>query len=178
MNLHLIPGVILWVSSAVAALSPITLKPGPNYLDLNRDKVNDIVVMAQFDNNTSHPNLGLTFFVSCAGGGYCIIPVANSNLFTWFDYRLSADADFLLQDNRLYQLHNSFYMVSALKNGENPFDMSEITLRIYKFTESREDPGVPLYDWTLYNSLTTKKSYLSATEAYQEVDDSVFQNSL
>lgn len=176
MNHYLMAAIILWTSSTVAALSPITLKPGTNYLDLNRDQVKDMVVMAQFDNNTSHPNLGLTFFVSCTDGGYCIMPVANSNLFTWFDYRLSADTEFLVQDNRLYQLQNGFYLVSALKNGDNPFETSKITLRIYKFTESRNDPGVPLYDWVLHKTVVTTKSYLSATAAYQEVEERVFEN--
>lgn len=176
MNYYLVPAIILWTSSTVAALSPIALKPGSNYLDLNQDQVNDMVVMSQFDNNRSHPNQGLTFFVSCPGRGYCIMPVAHSNLFTWFDYRLSADAEFLVQDHRLYQLRNSFYLVSALKSGDDLFDTSKITLKVYKFTESHDDPGVPLYDWVLHKTRVTTKSYLSATEAYQEVEERVFEN--
>ncbi|ADU71469.1 hypothetical protein [Pantoea sp. At-9b] len=170
MNYSIFFLLLLWVISGTAAISPVTLKPGPNYLDLNHDGTKDLVVMAQFDNNTSHPNIGLTFFIRCTGGGYCIMPVANSNLFTWFDYRLSADAEFLVQDNRLFQYKNRFYLISVQKVGDDVFESGKIEIKIYKFSESRDDPGVPLYDWTLHKKALTKKEYLSATEAYQDID--------
>nr|WP_310617705.1 CpmJ protein [Pantoea cypripedii] len=174
MNRNLLTGLMLWLTSCIAVASPVTLKPGINYMDLNHDGIKDMVVMAQFDNNTSHPNLGLTFIVSCPNGGYCIMPVANSNLFTWFDYRLSADAEFLVQDNRLYKFRNRYFLMTATKKGENAFEPGKTELRTYRFTESRDDPGVPLYDWVLHKTQLTKNAYQSASEAWQEVDEEVF----
>lgn len=150
----------------LAAL-PVSLKSGFNKLDLNQDGLMDNVIVAEFDNNTSHPNSGLTFIVSTPEKKHNIMPVANSDLFTWFDYRLSADADFRVQDNRLFIAKEKYYLVTAQKRGDDLFDTTPVEIKVYCFTESNTDPGVPRYDWTLFRTLTTKEKYLSADDAYE-----------
>ncbi|MEH2921862.1 CpmJ protein [Samsonia erythrinae] len=167
-------GIVLCViSHCVAALTPVALKDGINRLDLNQNGGKDYVVVAAFDNNTSHPNLGMTFFVSRPDGGHSIMPVANSNTFTWFDYRLSAAADFLVQDNRLFQSGAHYFLVTARKQGENVFDPTKVLLTIYAFKTSRDDPGVPLYEWSALKSVVTQNNYQSVDEAYKEVDEAM-----
>lgn len=162
--------LILWVFSFnVMALSHVELKEGINRLDLNHDGVLDYVTVAQFDNNTSHPNLGLTFFINRPEGGLSIMPIVGSDLFTWFDYRLSAASDFLVLDNRLFREGETFYLVTAKKKGENVFDPSHAELTFYRFNESQDDPGVPLYGWLPVKSLVTEDIYQSASQAYQEI---------
>lgn len=163
--------LLLWAWSSFAmALTPVALKEGMNQLDLNRDGVMDYVMVAHFDNNTSHPNLGLTFYVSRAEGGLSIMPVTNSELFTWFDYRLSAASDFLVLDNKLFLEPQGYYLITARKRDENLFDPGKVELTAYRFTESRDDPGVPLYEWTKVKSAITKSDYQSADMAYDEAD--------
>ena len=159
------------MSSTAAALSTVALKDGINRLDLNQDGGKDYVIVAQFDNNTSHPNLGLTFFIKRPDGGHSIMPVANSDMFTWFDYRLSAAADFLVQDNRLFLSAKHYFLVTAKKQGENVFDPAKVILTIYRFTESQNDPGVPLYEWSERKRLVTQNTYQSVDEAYKEVNE-------
>ncbi|MBA0168722.1 CpmJ protein [Pectobacterium sp. CFBP8739] len=161
------------ISGAAAAFSPVTLKDGINRLDLNQDDGEDYVVVAQFDNNTSHPNLGMTFFVQRPDGGHSIMPVANSDTFTWFDYRLSATADFLVQDNRLFLSGKRYFLVTASKQGENIFDFTKVMLTIHDFKSSQDDPGVPLYEWSVRKRVVTQQSYQSADEAYKEVDEAM-----
>ncbi|MBA0216577.1 CpmJ protein [Pectobacterium brasiliense] len=161
------------ISSTAAALSPVALKDGINRVDLNQDGEQDYVVVAQFDNNTSHPNLGMTFFVRRPDGGHSIMPVANSNTFTWFDYRLSAAADFLVQDNQLFLSGGRYFLVSARKEGENAFDPAKVILTIYGFHSSQDDPGVPLYEWSERKRVVTQDTYQSVDEAYQEVDEAM-----
>lgn len=158
-------------SNSVCALSPVLLKQGINPLDINDDGRQDYVVVAQFDNNTSHPNLGLTFFVDRGDGGLSIMPVANSERFTWFDYRLSADAEFLIEDNQLFRRGNTFWLINAEKKGESPYDRNPFQLSYYRFTQSDDDPGVPLYQWSLMKKTITQNSYDSATQAWAEVDE-------
>lgn len=161
------------ISNTAAAFSPVTLKDGINRLDLNQGGGNDYVVVAQFDNNTSHPNLGMTFFVRRPDGGHSIMPVANSNTFTWFDYRLSAAADFLVQDNRLFLSGKHYFLVTARKQGENVFDPTKVVLTIYDFKASRDDPGVPLYEWSERKRVVTQDTYQSVDEAYKEVNEAM-----
>ncbi|MDG0803089.1 carbapenem self-resistance protein CarG family protein [Pectobacterium polaris] len=150
--------VLCAISSTAAALSPVVLNDGINWLDLNQDGGKDYVVVAQFDNNTSYPHLGLTFFIQRPDGGHSIMPVTNSNTFTWFDYRLSAAADFL---------------VAARKEGENAFDPANVILTIYGFNSSQNDPGVPLYEWSERKRVVTQNAYQSVDEAYKEVDEAM-----
>lgn len=168
-------GAVLFAicSSTAAALSSVALKDGINQVSLNQDGGKDYVVVAQFDNNTSHPNLGLTFFIQRPDGGYSIMPVANSNAFTWFDYRLSAAADFLVQDNRLFLSGGRYFLVSARKEGENAFDPANVILTIYGFSSSQDDPGVPLYEWSERQRVVTKNTYQSVDEAYKEVNEAM-----
>lgn len=151
------------------AATPVTLRSGINSIDLNRDGLMDSVLVAEFDNNTSHPNMGLTFFVRTPEKTHNIMPVANSNLFTWFDFRLSADAGFLVQDNRLFTSGRHYFLVSALKKGDNLYESTPVELRVYRFTESRDDPGVPRYDWTLIRTMTSREKHLSADGAFAEL---------
>ncbi|ELQ9311977.1 CpmJ protein [Serratia marcescens] len=160
-------------STATATLSPVVLKDGISQLDLNQDGGKDYVAVAQFDNNTSHPNLGLTFFIKRPDGGYSIMPVTNSDKFTWFDYRLSAAADFLVQDNRLFLSEKHYFLVAARKQGENIFDPAKVILTVYRFKESQNDPGVPLYEWSEQKHLVTQNTYQSADEAYKEVNEAM-----
>ncbi|AOR61324.1 CpmJ protein [Pectobacterium parmentieri] len=163
------------ISSTAAALSPVVLKDGINQLDLNQDGGQDYVVVAQFDNNTSHPHLGLTFFIQRPDGGHSIMPVANSNTFTWFDYRLSAAADFLVQDNQLFLSGGRYFLVSARKEGENAFDPAKVILTIYGFSSSQDDPGVPLYEWSERKRVVTQNAYQSVDEAYKEVSEAMLE---
>ncbi|WP_409308505.1 carbapenem self-resistance protein CarG family protein [Pectobacterium sp. B1J-3] len=164
----------LWsISVSVAAFSPVALNDGINPLDLNQDGKNDYVVVAQFDNNTSHPHLGMTFFVRRPDDGHSIMPVANSSSFTWFDYRLSAAADFLIQDNRLFLSGKQYVLVTARKQGENVFDPTNVMLTIYDFKTSQDDPGVPLYEWSERKRVVTQNIYQSADEAYKEVSEAM-----
>ncbi|XTZ37436.1 carbapenem self-resistance protein CarG family protein [Salmonella enterica] len=166
--------LFLWVVSCNAsALSPVALKDGINKLDLNQDGKADYIVVAQFDNNTSHPNLGLTFFVNRPEGGMSIMPVTNSDTFTWFDYRLSAAADFLIADNRLFREGKVYFLVTAQKSGANLFDPAQVELTFYRFSESRDDPGVPLYEWKKVKTQLTTKQYQSASLAYQDIDGGI-----
>ena len=149
--------------------SPVHLKPGFNKLDLNHDGIKDTVVRAVFDNNTSHPNLGLTFFVNSTSGEQNIVPVANSNIFTWFDFRLSAAADFLVQDIKLYVSERTYYIVKAQKKSENLYDPAKVEMIIYRFNETRDDPGVPVYDWVMNKKILSAGTYQSAEEALLEL---------
>ncbi|WP_224554579.1 carbapenem self-resistance protein CarG family protein [Pectobacterium versatile] len=161
------------ISSTASALSSVVLKDGINRLDLNQGGGKDYVVVAQFDNNTSHPNLGMTFFVRRPDGGYSIMPVANNNTFTWFDYRLSAAADFLVQDNRLFLSGKRYFLVTARKQGENVFEPTKVMLTIYDFKTSLDDPGVPLYEWSERKRVVTQNTYQSVDCAYKEVNEAV-----
>lgn len=158
-------------SSHAVPVVPFALKEGINRLDLNHDGLLDYVIVARFDNNTSHPNLGKTFFIHRPDGGLSIMPVANSERFTWFDYRLSADAEFLIEDNQLFRRGNTFWLINAEKKGESPYDRNPFQLSYYRFTQSDDDPGVPLYQWSLMKKTITQNSYDSATQAWAEVDE-------
>lgn len=163
--------ILFVVAHSVFAANTVTLKPGFNSLDLNRDGINDSVVVAEFDNNTSHPNRGLTFFIQTAKGEYFIVPVANSDLFTWFDYRLSAASDFLIKDVRLYLLNNLYYLITAQKNGDDVFNPTRVKFEIYRLTESQDIPGVPRFDWSLTKKILSQKDYQAADDAYIELAD-------
>ncbi|QOL16276.1 carbapenem self-resistance protein CarG family protein [Dickeya dianthicola] len=143
------------------------IKQGVNYLSLiNHDK-KDLAILSFFDNNTSHPNRGLSFYIK-NNNGYSIIPVPNSDMFIWFDYSLSASRINIF-DYRLYYHPKGKKLISVQKQGDDLTAMQPIKITVYKLVESHDDPGVPPYSWVIENTLITNEKYGSAYEVLDDI---------
>ncbi len=143
------------------------IKQGVNYLSLISHDKKDLAILSFFDNNTSHPNRGLSFYIK-NGSDYSIVPVPNSDVFIWFDYSLSASRINIF-DYRLYRHNNEKKLISVEKKGDDLTAPQPIKLTVYKLAESHNDPGVPPYSWVIEKTLTTTGKYGSA---YEVLDDS------
>ncbi|WP_413735081.1 carbapenem self-resistance protein CarG family protein [Sodalis sp. RH21] len=171
MRVNYLLGLLLFSACPQAAsLSPVPLKPGPNLLDLNHDGRADYIMLAQFDNNTSHPSSGISFFIAKPDGGYSVVPVAGGEGFIWFDYRLSASA-LRIHGYRLYRDGVHYYLIGAHKTGEDLTDPQPVLFDVYQLEETRDDPGVPLYGWQLRHTFTSSRHYQSVDRAFVEIDN-------
>lgn len=82
-------GATMAACPSAAGLSIVPLQQGVNNLALAHPASADLAVLATFENNTSHPNRGLSFYIKTPDG-YSLVPIPNSDAFIWFDYRIAA----------------------------------------------------------------------------------------
>ncbi|NLS43842.1 CpmJ protein [BEV proteobacterium] len=108
-------------------LSLVPLQPGVNNLALAHSTSEDFAVLATFENNTSHPHRGLSFYIKTPNG-YSLIP--NSDAFIWFDYRIAASRQkiFYVQ---LVRYPQGVRLITAEKVGENLTDAQPVKLQRY-----------------------------------------------
>lgn len=144
----------------------VPLQQGVNALALAHDKAEDFAVLAMFENNTSHPNRGLSFYIKTADG-YSLVPVPNSDAFIWFDYRLAASRQKIF-DYQLMRSPQGLRLVTAEKVGEDLTDVQPVKLVRYVLQESHDDPGVPLYSWHEEKSVVTQQSYDSVEMVFTD----------
>ncbi|WP_192456480.1 carbapenem self-resistance protein CarG family protein [Musicola keenii] len=163
----LVMTLIITISAEVSAQCPTEIKlvPGVNYIDLISHQKKDLAIIAMFDNNTSHPYQGLSFYIHNADS-YSIIPVPDSQVFIWFDYSIAASRTKVF-DYRLYRFPQGIRLVTALKIGDDPSDRQRIELKRYALMENHEDPGIPPYSWYIDKTAKTEQSYDSADEIFK-----------
>ncbi len=154
-------------SSYANCMQEEKISQGVNYLSLINHGKKDLAILSFFDNNTSHPNRGLSFYIKDSHG-YSIIPVPDSNVFIWFDYSLSASRINIF-DYRLYHSPKGKKLISVQKRGDDLTAMQPIKVTVYKLVESHNDPGVPPYSWVIEKTLTTKERYGSAYEVLDNI---------
>ena len=160
--------VLLFYSSVTAAACPSTaglsivlLQQGVNNLALAHPTSEDFAVLATFENNTSHPNRGLSFYIKTSDG-YSLVPIPNSDAFIWFDYRIAASRQKIF-DFQLVRYPQGLRLITAEKVGEDLTDAQPVKLQRYVLQESHDDPGVTLYTWHEEKSVIT-------TQYYEDVD--------
>lgn len=156
----------------------VKLKDGPNYIDLNHDGIMDIIFVASFDNNTSHPNHTATIFIK-NDQGWSIIPIPEDSGFSWSDFSLSASI-IKIVDFELHKYKNTYFMVKGTKfSGKlNDADLTDDTLVMfsrYKITSNKVDPGVPEFYWQPAGNYLTSKKYIHVNDAFQSLDMSNFK---
>lgn len=143
--------------SSSVGLSLVPLQPGVNTLALAHPTSEDFVVLATFENNTSHPSRGVSFYIKTPDG-YSLIPIPNSDAFIWFDYRIAASRQKIF-DFQLVRYPQGVRLITAEKVGEDLTDAQPVKLQRYVLQESHDDPGVPLYTWHEEKSVVTTQSY-------------------
>lgn len=143
--------------SSSVGLSLVPLQPGVNTLALAHPTSEDFVVLATFENNTSHPNRGVSFYIKTPDG-YSLVPIPNSDAFIWFDYRIAASRQKIF-DFQLVRYPQGVRLITAEKVGEDLTDAQPVKLQRYVLQESHDDPGVPLYTWHEEKSVVTTQSY-------------------
>lgn len=163
----LLAAVLLFSGTTLAACPDVVpLQQGINTLALAHEKAEDFAVLATFENNTSHPNRGLSFYIKTVDG-YSLVPVPNSDAFIWFDYRLAASRQKLF-DFQLMRTSQGLRLVTAEKVGEDLTDLQPVKLVRYVLQESHDDPGVPLYTWHEENRVVTQRSYDSVEQVFAD----------
>ncbi|MCW2488258.1 CpmJ protein [Candidatus Symbiopectobacterium sp. NZEC127] len=155
-------GMTIAASPSAAGSSPIglslvPLQQGVNNLALAHPTSADFAVLATFENNTSHPNRGLSFYIKTPDG-YSLVPLPNSDAFIWFDYRIAASRQKIF-DFQLVRYPQGLRLITAEKVGEDLTDAQPVKLQRYVLQESHDDPGVPLYTWHEEKSVVTPQSY-------------------
>ncbi|MGL9721286.1 carbapenem self-resistance protein CarG family protein [Symbiopectobacterium sp.] len=143
--------------SSPTGLSLVPLQPGVNNLALAHPTSEDFAVLATFENNTSHPNRGLSFYIKTPDG-YSLVPIPNSDAFIWFDYRIAASRQKIF-DVQLVRYPQGVRLITAEKVGEDLTDAQPVKLQRYVLQESLDDPCVPLYTWHEEKSVVTTQSY-------------------
>ena len=152
-----------------APLLPVDLAAGVNTIDLNHDGLEDLVMLAQYDDNTTHPSMGIAFLIARPEGDYALAPVVNNDNFIMFDSSLSATADKTI-DYRLYRLGPVYYLISAHKLGDDLFDTQPVLFSIHQLEEARNDPGFPRYSWQLKRKFISTRCYGSVDKSFVEID--------
>ncbi len=150
-------GTTIAACQSAAGLSLVPLQPGVNNLSLAHPTSADFAVLATFENNTSHPNRSLSFYIKTPDG-YSLAPLPNSDAFIWFDYRIAASRQKIF-DFQLVRYPQGLRLITAEKVGEDLTDAQPIKLQRYVLQESHDDPGVPLYIWHEEKSIVTTQSY-------------------
>ncbi len=164
----------LFSSAGVAkTIKPAKLKDGVNYIDINGNGRQDIVVIAQFDNNTSHVNRAMTIYMRKPDGGYSIVPVPNDSGFSWFDFSLSASVT-QISSYRLYPVGKVYQVVRADKviggkYGDDAAERLPVKFIRYALVESHTIPGQPIYTWQELASWVSGKHYDDADQALAEI---------
>lgn len=171
--LMLLFGVCFSAAGAAGEMKAVRLKEGINYLDVNGDGIKDLVISAQFDNNTSHINHAMTIYIRKPDGGYSIVPVPDDSGFSWFDFSLSASV-IQISSYQLYQAARGYYIVRAdkLTGGEYGDDAAErlpVKFTRYALAENHDIPGQPLYTWQQRAVWISAQRYEDADQALAEI---------
>lgn len=179
MNNKSLALALLFSSLTYAHTDYVPLKNGINLIDINADGLKDIIFSARYDNNTSHPSQTITVFIKNIHGGYNIVPYPESSGFTWSDFSLSASTT-KIYGYKLIRWKNKYFMVSAEKfvTAQNSSDVSDsmrVKVKRYVMVESRNDPGVPAFQWNLAGSYITKESYNDVDDALKEIKMDAFK---
>lgn len=165
--------LFLLASLRANAIEPLLLNSGQNLMDLNADGTVDSVFLAQDDNNTSHPNPGITFFILKPEGGYSMPPAVKGGGFTNFKLLLAVTNELLI-DFRLYHYLDQFYFVTAEKKGSDPYASALVLLTLYQLEKMDDHPGASLYSWQPHSSMTTINTYHSVDSAFNECNQRCF----
>lgn len=150
-------GTTIAACQSAAGLSLVPLQPGVNTLSLAHPTSEDFAVLATFENNTSHPNRGLSFYIKTPDG-YSLVPLPNSDAFIWFNYRIAASRQKIF-DFQLVRYPQGVRLITAEKVGEDLTDTQPVKLQRYVLQESHDAPGVPLYTWHEEKTVVTTQSY-------------------
>lgn len=156
----------------------VMLKGGQNNIDLNNNGITDIIFLASFDNNTSHPNRTATIFMK-DNKKWSIIPTPDDNGFIWSDFSLSASM-VKISDFELHQYKNHYYMVKGKKfidnnNSGDLSDNTQIKFIRYKIANNEVDPGVSNLYWQPTGSYITIEKYLNVDDAFKFLDMALFK---
>jgi hypothetical protein len=162
------------LSASLHASSLLEIKQGANTLDLNGDGRSDLVVLAHYDNNKSHPSQSISFYVNKPEGGYSIMPSIDEKQFSYFDLALSG-SNVKVSGFALFQHHNKVFFVTSDKQTISAYDPDEFTFTLYELSESDDHPGIPLYQWIKVSSASSTAQYLSAEESFTELTSQFFK---
>lgn len=179
MNNKYLALALLFSSLTYAHTDYVSLKNGINLIDINADGVKDIIFSACYDNNTSHPSQTITVFIKNIYGGYNIVPYPEASGFTWSDFSLSASTT-KIYGYKLIRSKNKYFMVSAEKfvTAQNSSDVSDsmrVKVNRYIMVESRNDPGVPAFQWNQAGSYITKENYNDVDDALKKIKMDAFK---
>lgn len=159
----------LVLTSTAGASGLLGIKQGANQIDLNGDGRNDLVLLANFDNNKSHPSQVISFYINKPDGGYSILPSIDENQFSYFDLALSG-SNVKVSSFALYKARNQVFFITSDKQTINAFDQDNFSFNVYALRESDEHPGIPLYQWVKLSSVMSHGKYLSAEESFSELN--------
>ncbi len=154
---------------SVSAESLIKIKQGVNNIDLNDDGRNDLVLLAHYDNNKSHPSQAISFYINKPEGGYSIMPSIEKSQFSYFDLALSG-SNVRVSSFALFRQSNKVFFVTADKQIISAYDPEHFAYTLYELIESDDHPGIPLYQWIKKSSATSTYKYLSAEESFTELN--------
>lgn len=170
---------LLFSGFASAQAEYVSLHSGQNVIDINADGLKDILFIADYDNNTSHPSQTMNIFIKNKQGGYNSVPCPQASGFTWADIRLSASG-VKIYDYRLLVYHNGYSVVSAEKfatdnDGSDVLNSGLVRINRYVITEGENDPGVPAFQWSLAGSYITKEKFNDVDEALKNINMDEFK---
>jgi len=159
----------LFISFDTFALSIISLQQGVNNIDLNNDGLTDYVLVAQYDNNKSHPSDTITFYVQKPEGGFSIVPSIVEGEFSYFSLSLSG-SNVMISGLSLVRNGTVVYFTTADKSVISAYDKHPIHYSFYQLLENDDHPGVPLYQWYKVSSASSNQPYLSVEESFKELE--------
>ncbi|MEH6826191.1 MAG: hypothetical protein V7629_20060 [Motiliproteus sp.] len=160
--------LVLSVSINAFAFEFIDVKQGVNGVDLNIDGRMDYVLLAQYDNNKSHPNQSITFYIQKPEGGYSIMPSVVGNEFTYFALSLAGTNE-MVNGFSLLNFNGHVYFATADKKARSPYDYQKFAYTLYKFMTSDDHPGAPLYSWIKVDKANSLNEYMSSDESFVEL---------
>ncbi|WP_409451089.1 carbapenem self-resistance protein CarG family protein [Erwinia sp.] len=164
---------LLFSGQAFASPEEMLLKNGENIVDINSDGIKDIIFIANYDNNTSHPSRTMNVFISNKQGDYNSIPCPQASGFTWADVSLSASG-VKIYDYKLVNYQNRYFMVSAEKadidKSGDIADSAPVRINRYVIAQDESDPGIPAFQWRLAGSYITEKKFEDVTDALKKLN--------
>ncbi|MGF7483718.1 carbapenem self-resistance protein CarG family protein [Providencia sp. SP181] len=177
MKLFFIIPYLMFMSFLSHGYSAIKLNDGINYLTLKDDNATIIIFSAIFNNNTSHSNHTVTFFVK-NNNNWSIIPSPDDNGFIWSDFILSASG-IKIANFRLYKNKDQYYIVKGVKvtshSHEDLTDSTKVNFTGYKLSTNQSDPGVSNYFWLFLGSYITNDTYIDIDDAFNFLDMRFFK---
>lgn len=172
MKLFVITCYLMFMSFFSQGHSAINLNDGINYLTLKDDAATIIIFSARFNNNTSHSNHTVTFFIK-KNNNWSIIPSPDDSGFVWSDFSLSASGT-KIANFRLYKNKEQYYIVKGVKvtshNHEDLTDSTKVNFTGYKLSKNQSDPGVSDYFWFFLGSYITNDTYMDIDDAFNFFD--------
>ena len=175
--------LILWgcsfILNAVAFGAPpgevISLAEGPNEIDLNGDKVKDLVLKNWRENHNGHGYYVYLFSIRSAAEAehpWQVVAIQKPGGPNYSDSLATSEgADCVLKDIRLRRNESGVQLIVAEREfGAGYADSQVVHFTFYRLQQDPSGlPGVPEYAYTVLKSQDSKKKYCDVNQAFSEV---------